>query len=164
MARREHPQHQRRATERAQELTPADTEPAGVMPGLLPRPPDRLLLDGTERERSELTVRTRPELDRELVVRIPPIHAATLDTYAARVLAILSLASALVAAADPAKVGDLVGNLPVGVYLLIPLALGLALFTSLALGSMAEPESAGRRVGGMTRALRRDNTTHPPSD
>ena len=35
--------------------------------------------------------------------------------------------------------GDLTGNLPVGVYLLIPLVLAFALLTSLALGSLAEP-------------------------
>jgi hypothetical protein len=80
----------------------------------------------------------------------------TIDTYAARVLAIVSLASPLVAAADPAKVGDLVGNQSVGVYLLIPLVLAVALLTSLALGSLAEPRTSGRRVGGVTRALRRD--------
>lgn len=79
-------------------------------------------------------------------------------------LAILSLASALVAAADPAKVGDLVGNQSVGVYLLIPLALALALITSLALGSLAEPRTSGRRVGGVTRALRRDSSASPKPD
>jgi hypothetical protein len=71
---------------------------------------------------------------------------------------------ALIAAADPGQVGDLVGNLPVGVYLLIPLALVLAVLTSLALGSLAEPRTSGRRVGGVTRALRRDTSAPPTSD
>jgi len=92
------------------------------------------------------------------------MHIPTIDTYAARVLAILSLASVLVAAADPAKVGDLVGNQSAGVYLLIPLVLALALLTSLALGSLAEPRTSGRRVGGVTRALRRDTSAPPTPD
>lgn len=134
------------------------------MLGFGPGTADRLELNGTEREWTELTVRTGPELDGELGIGIPTIHAATLDTYAARVLAILSLAAALVAAADPAKVGDLAGNLPGGVYLLIPLVLGLALLTSLALGSLGEPRTSGRRAGGVGRTLGRDTTTHPPPD
>ena len=52
--------------------------------------------------------------------------------------------------------GDLAGNLPWGVYLLIPLVLGCALLTSLSLGSGAEPRPPPRRSGGVTRALRRD--------
>ncbi len=75
------------------------------------------------------------------------------------VLAIVSSVPAWIAAADPSKAGDLVGNLPVVVYLLIPLALALALLTSLALGSLAEPRAAGRRIGGVTRALHRDTTS-----
>jgi hypothetical protein len=155
--------HHGRATERARHLTPPDSEPPVVTLGFLPRASHWLQLQWGRAGRAGTHHSNRPELDRELVVRIPR-PCRDLDTYAARVLAILSLASALVAAADPAKVGDLVGNLPVGVYLLIPLALAVALLTSLALGSMAEPKSSGRRVGGMTRALRRDRATHPPSD
>ena len=49
-------------------------------------------------------------------------------------------------------------------YALIPLALALALLTSLALGSLAEPHTAGRRVGGVTRALHRDTSAHSTSD
>lgn len=52
--------------------------------------------------------------------------------------------------------GDLAGNLPWGVYLLIPLVLGCALLTSLSLGSAAEPRPPTRQSGGVTRALRRD--------
>ena len=51
--------------------------------------------------------------------------------------------------------GDLVGNLPFAVYLLIPLALALALLTAIALGPMGEPGPPGRRAGGVSRALRR---------
>jgi hypothetical protein len=56
---------------------------------------------------------------------------------------------------DPSKVGDLVGNLPAVVYLLIPLALGLAFLTALLLGPLGEPEASARRAGGVTRALER---------
>jgi len=51
--------------------------------------------------------------------------------------------------------GDLVGNLPFAVYLLIPLALALALVTAIALGPLGDPEPPGRRAGGVSRALRR---------
>jgi len=51
--------------------------------------------------------------------------------------------------------GDLVGNLPFGVYLLIPLALALALLTAVVLGPRGEPDPAARRAGGVTRALGR---------
>jgi len=88
----------------------------------------------------------------------------TLDTYAARVLANVSFGTALVAAADPAKVGDLTGNLPAAVWLLIPLVIILAVLTALALGSLAEPRASGRRVGGVTRALGRDSGPHSSSD
>jgi hypothetical protein len=80
------------------------------------------------------------------------------------VLAIGSLGAALGAAADPAKVGDLTGNLPVGVYLLIPLVIILAVLTALALGSLAEPRASGRRVGGVSRTLQRDSGPHSSSD
>jgi hypothetical protein len=52
--------------------------------------------------------------------------------------------------------GDLAGNLPWGVYLLIPLVLGFALLTSLALGSGAEPPPPNHRSGGVARALSRE--------
>lgn len=60
--------------------------------------------------------------------------------------------------------GDLTGNLPWGVYLLIPLVLGFALLTALSLGSGAEPSPPKRRSGGMTRALGRDADEPRPSD
>jgi hypothetical protein len=56
---------------------------------------------------------------------------------------------------DPSKVGELVGNLPGVVYLLIPLALGLAFLTALVLGPLGEPAASARRAGGVTRALER---------
>ena len=58
-------------------------------------------------------------------------------------------------AGDPSKWGDLSGNLPPAVYLLIPLALGLALLTALVLGPLGEPAASARRAGGVTRALER---------
>jgi hypothetical protein len=60
-------------------------------------------------------------------------------------------------------VGDLSGNLPWGVFLLIPLLLGFALLTALALGSAAAPAST-RRSGGVSRALRHENDDRGPSD
>ena len=60
--------------------------------------------------------------------------------------------------------GDLAGNVPWGVYLLIPLVLACALLTSLALGSAAEPRPLKRRSGGVTRALRRDAAEPRRSD
>ena len=63
---------------------------------------------------------------------------------------------AYVGAADPSKVGDLTGNLPWGVFLLIPLAIVLAVVTALALGSGAEPRVEQHRRGGVARALRSD--------
>ena len=56
---------------------------------------------------------------------------------------------------DPSKVGDLVGNLPGVVYLLIPLVLALAFLTMLVLGPLGEPEANARRSGGVSRALSR---------
>jgi hypothetical protein len=61
-------------------------------------------------------------------------------------------------------VGDLAGNLPWGVYLLIPLVLGFALLTSLALGSGGEPLPPTRRSGGVSRALHDDADSTGPSD
>jgi hypothetical protein len=79
-----------------------------------------------------------------------------------RVLAIASSVPAVLAAANPANVGDLTGNQPWYVWLLIPLALVLALVTSLALGSGSEPRRTSRRAGGVSRALR--ETAPPGSD
>jgi hypothetical protein len=58
-----------------------------------------------------------------------------------------------------ANVGDLVGNWSWTVWLLIPVALGLALITALALGPLGEPTAEQRRVGGVTRHLARRGTT-----
>ena len=64
---------------------------------------------------------------------------------------------------DPSKVGDLVGNLPGVVYLLIPLVLALAFLTALILGPLGEPEASARRSGGVTRALGRRGSTEGES-
>jgi len=64
---------------------------------------------------------------------------------------------------DSSKVGDLTGNLPLAVYLLIPLALVLAVVTAIALGSAGDPESTTRRAGGVTRALaQREESAEQP--
>jgi hypothetical protein len=65
---------------------------------------------------------------------------------------------------DPSKVGDLVGNLPLAVYLLIPLALALALLTAVALGPSGERDVNAQRAGGVSRALSRRETAanRPP--
>jgi hypothetical protein len=68
-----------------------------------------------------------------------------------------SLPAAYAQSGDSSKSGDLSGNLPGTIYLLIPLALGLALLTAVALGDRGRPEASDRRTGGLTRALgRRD--------
>jgi hypothetical protein len=59
---------------------------------------------------------------------------------------------------DPSKVGDLVGNLPFAVYLLIPLALVLAVLTAVLLGPLGAPDPGEHRVGGVSRALGRRDT------
>jgi hypothetical protein len=70
-------------------------------------------------------------------------------------LLFFSLTAAPAAAQDggASKVGDLTGNLPPAVYLLIPLALFLALLTALALGPLGNPGTTERRSGGVSRAL-----------
>ena len=65
---------------------------------------------------------------------------------------------------DLAIVGDLAGNLPWAVYLLIPLVLGFALLTSLALGSSSETRPPTRRSRGVSRALRHESDGTGPSD
>ena len=52
-----------------------------------------------------------------------------------------------------AAAGDLVGNWSWTVWLLIPLILGLAVITSLTLGSLGEPDRASTRRGGVSRFL-----------
>jgi hypothetical protein len=50
---------------------------------------------------------------------------------------------------------ELVGNWSWTVWLLIPLALGLALLTAIVLGPRGEPTEVERREGGVTRYLAR---------
>jgi hypothetical protein len=56
---------------------------------------------------------------------------------------------------DPSKSGDLTGNFSGVVWLLIPLAIGLALLTAYALGSRGAPDPSEHRLGGVSRALSR---------
>jgi hypothetical protein len=84
----------------------------------------------------------------------------------ATALMLLSTASPAIAqSGDPSKVGDLTGNFDVVVWLLIPLALLLAVLTAVLLGSRGDPSSTVRRAGGVSRALSRAGTDahRPPS-
>ncbi|HEX6311317.1 MAG TPA: hypothetical protein VF152_06790 [Acidimicrobiia bacterium] len=56
---------------------------------------------------------------------------------------------------DSSASGDVAGNLPAAIYLLIPLALALAFVTAVALGDRGEPDPGEHRSGGLTRALGR---------
>jgi hypothetical protein len=79
-------------------------------------------------------------------------------------LATISPAHAQSEQGDPSKVGDLIGNLPIVVYLLIPLALALALLTAVVLGPLGERDVNAQRAGGVSRALSRRDTaaSRPP--
>jgi hypothetical protein len=79
--------------------------------------------------------------------RIAILVGATLFAFLAMV------APAAAQDGDPSKVGDLTGNLPLAVYLLIPLALVLAVLTAVALGPRGDPATSVRRSGGVARAL-----------
>ncbi len=68
-------------------------------------------------------------------------------------LSVLATSPAYAQDGDPSKSGDLTGNFSAVVYLLIPLALGLALFTAYVLGPRGAPDAAERRAGGVSRAL-----------
>jgi hypothetical protein len=63
--------------------------------------------------------------------------------------------AAAAAAAAPDAATDLVGGWDWPVLLLVPLALGLALLTALALGRTSEAAAGRRRQGGTSRALAR---------
>jgi hypothetical protein len=67
----------------------------------------------------------------------------------------LATAGAAYAQGDSSKSGDVAGNLPFAIYLLIPLALVVAFVTAVALGERGEPEPGEQRAGGLTRALGR---------
>jgi hypothetical protein len=66
-----------------------------------------------------------------------------------------TMATAHAQSGDSSKSGDVAGNLPFSIYLLIPLALVLAFVTAIALGERGEPEAEERRAGGISRALGR---------
>ncbi|MGZ8734849.1 MAG: hypothetical protein ACXW1M_06645 [Acidimicrobiia bacterium] len=83
---------------------------------------------------------------------------------AALVLKGAAAMNAVVAAADPSKVGDLSGNLPLAVYLLIPIAIVLAMVTALVLGASGEAATARRRAGGVSRTLRRESDRDQAAD
>ena len=69
-------------------------------------------------------------------------------------------ASGIVAAAA----GDLVGNWSWTVWLLIPLLLGLAVITSLTLGSLGEPERTTASRGGVSRFLAQSTDSDQDKD
>lgn len=57
--------------------------------------------------------------------------------------------------AQPSRAGDLVGNWSGALWLLIPLAIVLAAATAFALGPDSAGADAGRRQGGVSRAMAR---------
>ncbi len=69
-----------------------------------------------------------------------------------------------VAAAASGGAGDLVGGWDWPVLLLVPLALGLALLTALALGRTSQTGAGRRRQGGTSRALARGVPDRTASD
>jgi hypothetical protein len=69
-----------------------------------------------------------------------------------------------IAAAASGAAGDLTGNWDWPVLLLVPLALGLALLTALALGRTSQAGVGRRRQGGTSRALARAATDRTTSD
>lgn len=83
-------------------------------------------------------------------LRRPAIVAALIS-----VVSTTTITAASAQSGDASKSGDLAGNLPLAIYLLIPIALGVALLTAVALGARGEPEASDRRTGGVTRALGR---------
>jgi hypothetical protein len=87
-------------------------------------------------------------------LRRPAIVGALITVVSAT-----TITAAAAQSGDSSKSGDLAGNLPLSIYLLIPLALALALLTAVALGASGEPEASDRRTGGVTRALGRGTTT-----
>ncbi|HEX6313049.1 MAG TPA: hypothetical protein VF152_15665, partial [Acidimicrobiia bacterium] len=54
-------------------------------------------------------------------------------------MSIASITTAFAQAGDPSKSGELAGNLPFAIYLLIPLGLVLAFLTAVALGPYGDP-------------------------
>jgi hypothetical protein len=83
-------------------------------------------------------------------LRKPAVVAALIG-----VVSTTTITAASAQSGDPSKSGDLAGNLPLSIYLLIPLALGVALLTAVVLGARGEPEASDGRTGGVTRALGR---------
>ena len=79
---------------------------------------------------------------------------ATCVSCAALSVVVVS-APAYAQSGDPSKSGDLTGNFSTVVWLLIPLALGLALLTAYVLGPRGTPDPSEHRVGGVSRALSR---------
>jgi hypothetical protein len=78
-------------------------------------------------------------------------------------VSIATMAAAHAQSGDSSKHGDVAGNLPFAIYLLIPLGLVLALVTAIVLGERGDPEGDEVRAGGITRALgRRGATPGPP--
>jgi hypothetical protein len=87
------------------------------------------------------------------------MRRSRLRTWAAcvfsTVVAVVFTCSPAYAQGDPSKSGDLTGNFDLVVWLLIPLALGLALLTAYALGPRGTPDPSEHRLGGVSRALSR---------
>ena len=78
---------------------------------------------------------------------------ATLASGAA--VSVVLACSPAYAQGDPSKSGDLTGNFSGVVWLLIPLAVALALLTAYVLGPRGTPDPSEHRLGGVSRALSR---------
>ncbi|MGH9051081.1 MAG: hypothetical protein ACRDY4_15240 [Acidimicrobiia bacterium] len=87
--------------------------------------------------------------------RVRRLRATVIVVALVAAMSVAGTTTAFAQAGDPSKSGDLAGNLPFAIYLLIPLALALAFLTAVLLGSRGDPLAEERRAGGVTRALER---------
>ena len=89
-------------------------------------------------------------------------HRLAGSVVAAVVVAAATAAGAQETPAPSGGAGDLTGNLPAGVWLLLVLVVVLAVLTALALTAGEEPGGARRRQGGVSRALAQRDAEAPP--
>jgi len=97
-------------------------------------------------------------------VRVAARGARVLTTVVVAIVAFVATTAPAWAQGDPEKKGELAGNLPLTVYLLIPLALLFALVTAIVLGPLGEPPARAQRSGRVSRKLsERDASGDQPS-